>query len=210
MENIKLFLKEIFSDKNLITALIPRIRHLNIPDKQFILKEGEYIQVVPLVMNGRFRVVQADESGKEILLYYIEPGESCAISISTGLNHEKSRIIAESTEPTEFLAIPIRVLEEFFPKYPDLNRFILKTYHTRYIELVNYIDNIVFKTVDQRLINLLHSKKGKNGYPIIKMTHQQIAFELGTAREVISRTLKALEKENKIINHRGYIEVINL
>jgi len=180
-----------------------------IPSKQTILQEGEYIKVVPLVFEGRIKVMRQDESGKEVLLYYINPGESCALSIAAGLNNDKSIAYAITDKPTNILAIPLEALRDMLLHFPRLNDFVLQLFHQRFNELILFIDAISFKNVDFRLIANLKTKQQKSKSNTIAITHQQLANELGTAREVVSRLLKQLERDKKIKNLRGKIEIIS-
>ena len=209
MENLQLFLNKVFSDVQLSREIISRSQFLPVDADRTILEEGQYIRNIPLVYKGRIRVMRQDESGREILLYYILPGESCALSLAAGLNHQKSVAYAETDMKTELLSIPVDVLEELIGQFPKLNEFVLKLFHYRFNELILFIDSVVFKTIDYRLIQHLKRKHQKSGSNVIEITHQTLAKELGTAREVVSRLLKHLEKENKVINHRGKIEIID-
>ncbi len=208
MEDLSLFLNKIFSDVRLTKEIISRSQFVSLNTGETILEEAQYIRNIPLVYKGRVRVMRQDNSGREVLLYYIESGESCALSLAAGLNHQKSVAYAETDLDTELLAIPIDVLEKLIDKFPTLNAFVLKLFHNRFNELIRFIDSVVFKTMDFRLIELLKKKQKKTGNPILEVTHHQLANELGTAREVVSRLLKQLENEKKIINHRGKIEII--
>jgi len=208
MERLKLFLNKIFSDVRLTEEIITKSKFIPLDAGENILEEAQYIRNIPLVYRGRVRVMRQDDSGRKVLLYYIEPGESCALSLAAGLNHQKSIAYAETDLDTELFSIPIDVLEELMGQFPTMNEFILKLFHSRFNELIQFIDSVVFKTMDFRLIELLKKKQRKTNTNLLKVTHQQLADELGTAREVISRLLKQLENEKKVINHRGKIELI--
>jgi len=208
MEGLSLFLNKIFSDVRLTREIISRSQFISLNAGESILEEAQYIRNIPLVYKGRVRVMRQGDSGREVLLYYIEPGESCALSLAAGLNHQKSVAYAETDRDTELLAIPIDVLEQLIGQFPTLNEFVLKLFHNRFNELIRFIDSVVFKTMDFRLIELLKKKQKKSGNHTLEITHHQLANELGTAREVVSRLLKQLENEKKIINHRGKIEII--
>ena len=209
MQESKAFLKKIFVNDELVDQLLAKSKTAEIPSKQTILQEGQYIKVVPLIFEGRIKVMRQDESGKEVLLYYINPGESCALSIAAGLNNDKSVAYAITDKPTSMLAIPLEALREMLLHFPRLNDFILQLFHQRFNELILFIDAISFKNVDFRLIANLKTKQQKSKSNIISITHQQLANELGTAREVVSRLLKQLERDKKIKNLRGEIEIIS-
>lgn len=208
MQHLNLFLRKLFTEGKLADEILARSTYLEIPRHQTIIKQGEYIKIIPLVVSGRLKVLRKDDSGKEVLLYYIKPGESCALTMASGLLHQQSTIFAETENDTKLLTLPITAFEELLLSFPKLNEFILKTFHTRFNELIHVIDSIMFRTIDFRLVN--HLRQMQDGGNKVKITHQELADQLGTAREVVSRLLKRLEKDEKIINHRGYIEIIDL
>ncbi len=210
MEKVVALLKEIFVDKVLVSILLEKSVYVEIEEGKKILDEGNYIKTIPIVIEGRVKVLRCDESGKELLLYHIIPGESCALSIAAGLNHEKSVAYAVTEVKTNLLLIPVNDLQEMLREYPRINNFVLKLFHQRFNELISFIDSIAFKNMDFRLVNHLKKMSAATGNRIIETTHQQLADELGTAREVVSRLLKQLEKENKVKNHRGTIELTDL
>jgi len=210
MNELTSFLHRLFPNQQLVSKIESESKLMEIQDDVTILNIGDYIKVVPLVIEGRIKVMRNDESGKEILLYYINPGESCALSIAAGLNNKKSAAYAVTNNNTKLLAIPIDKLDSMIKVYPYLNKFVLELFHKRFNELIDFIDAISFKNVDTRLIKYLEKRQTPENKNYIYATHKQIAEELGTAREVVSRLLKQLEKEGKLKNHRGMIEIIDL
>lgn len=208
MEDIPLFLRKVFSDKMLAEEIFNRSQLLEVTEHQPIINQGDYIRSIPLVISGKIKVFRQDESGKEVMLYTIKPGESCALTLASGLKHQQSAVFAETETETQLLAIPLEVLEQLLISFPKLNEFIVQTFHIRFEELIRVVDSFTFRTIEFRLIRLL--KEMNNGNNIVKATHQVLADHLATAREVVSRLLKQLEKEKKIINHRGYIEIVDL
>ncbi len=207
MDTAYLFLRKIFYDKSLVDELIGKSQFVEVPPNTKILEEDKYIQVIPLVFEGRIKVIRKGESGKEILLYYINRGESCALSIVTGLNRAKSVAYAVTETKTKMFVIPIEVIRDLHCRYPQCDDFLLRLFHNRFNELILFIDSIAFKTMDFRLIRHLKRKQEESGENVIYITHQQLADELGTVREVISRLLKQLERDGKIINGRSKIEI---
>ncbi len=208
MDTINRFLRRLFYDKSLVDELMEKSQFITVPAHTKVLEEDKYIKVVPLVFEGRIKVIRQDESGKEILLYYINSGESCALSIAAGLNQTKSLAYAETEIETKMFAIPIDTLKDLYYRYPQCNDFLISLFHNRFNELILFIDSIAFKTVDFRLVQNLKQKQKKTGENTVHITHQHLADELGTAREVISRLLKQLERDEKIINHRSKIEIL--
>lgn len=210
MTDVSAFLGNIFPNRSLVDSLEEQSTLMEISENERILNIDDYIKVVPLVIEGRIKVMRQDESGKEILLYYIEPGESCALSIAAGLNNKKSVAYAITDSKTQLLAIPVDKLESMIKIFPYLNKFVLELFHQRFNELIEFIDAISFKNIDERLIEYLEKKSDDGKNKFIHLTHRAISEELGTAREVVSRLLKQLEKQGKIKNHRGKIEIISL
>jgi len=208
MEDIHLFLRKVFLDGKLADEMFSRSQLLEIPERQPIIKQGDYIKVIPLVIRGQIKVSRQDESGKEVMLYTIKPGESCALTLASGLQHKPSAVFGETENETQLLAIPLKAFEDLLIAFPKLNEFIVKTFHIRFEELISVVDSVTFRTIEFRLINNL--KQMKDGNNIVKATHQELADHLGTAREVVSRLLKQLEKDKRIINHRGFIEIVDL
>jgi len=210
MSTTTIFLKKLFLDKELVEKIEREASFMEIPENEGILNIGDYVKVVPLVIKGKIKVMRTDESGKEILLYYINPGESCALSIAAGLNKKKSVAFAITDSNTQLLAIPIDKLESMIRSFPYLNKYVLELFHQRFNELIDFIDAISFKNIDARLLEYLQKKNDSINDNFVKLTHKQIADDLGTAREVVSRLLKQLEKQGKVKNHRGKIEIISL
>lgn len=161
-----------------------------------LIKPGQFVQMIPVVLNGIVKVsTQLEE--KDFLLYYIKPDQSCIMSFSSAVNQEKSRILAVSQSETTLLLIPSDFLRTWIKQYPALNLFFYAQYDLRYDELVDSIHQLISTKLDQRLVEYIKEKQQLFGGPV-KMTHQEIASDLGTAREVISRLLKRLEKEKKV------------
>ena len=175
-----------------------------------MLEPGDYIRSVPIVLSGSLKVMRQDEQGNEILLYYIRPGESCIMSFLGGLNQTRSKVKVVVEEQAEIMMIPLNVAHHFIEKFPAWNSFIFQLYNKRFEELLQTINAIAFKKIDQRLVDFLQTKKRNTGLTELVITHQQIADELGTAREVVSRLLKQLEHEGRIALGRNKIRLLNL
>jgi len=208
MDTSYLFLRKIFYDESLVDELMEKSQLINVPANTKILEEDKYIKVVPLIIEGRIKVIRKVESGKEILLYYINRGESCALTIVAGLNRTKSVAYAVTETETKMFAIPIEVIRDLHYRYPQCDDFLLQLFHRRFNELILFIDSIAFRTMDFRLIRHIKRKQEESGENIIFVTHKQLADELGTAREVVSRLLKQLERDGKIVNGRSKIEIL--
>ena len=171
-----------------------------------ILNEKSYIKAIPIVISGSIRVLRSDAEGKAILLYYIKSGESCIMSFLGGLHHDTSKIKAIAEEDTEILFIPMDKVSQLIKEFPQWLDYIFRLYHKRFEELLDVVNSIAFKKVDERLLQNIRLKAKLTGNNSISITHDQLAKELGTARVVVSRLLKQMEDEgivqlgrNKII-----------
>ncbi|ROH98075.1 Crp/Fnr family transcriptional regulator [Chryseobacterium daecheongense] len=163
-----------------------------------ILDENASIRSIPIVMKGMIKVIRTEEDGREILLYYIKAGESCIMSFLGGMHNEKSMVKAEVEEDAEILFLPVDKVSLFIKEYPEWLDYIFRLYHKRFEELLDIVNAIAFKKVDERLLNLLNKKSELTQSRTIIITHEQLANELGTARVVVSRLLKQLEEDGKV------------
>ena len=161
---------------------------------EVILDENSSIRAIPIVTKGTLKVMRTEEDGREILLYYIKAGESCIMSFLGGMHDEKSKVKAEVEEDAEILFLPMEKVSLFIKEYPEWLDYIFRLYHKRFEELLEIINAIAFKKMDERLLNLLHKKEELSGSKNLSITHEQLANELGTARVVVSRLLKQLEE----------------
>lgn len=173
-----------------------------------ILNENAYIKAIPIVMSGSIRVMRTDDDDREILLYYIKAGESCIMSFLGGIHQDTSKVKAIAEEPTEILFIPIDKVNLLIKDYPEWLDYIFRLYHKRFEELLDVVNAIAFKKLDERLLDFIKKKCKINDSNTLVITHEHIANELGTARVVVSRLLKQMEQEglvtlgrNKIILH---------
>lgn len=163
-----------------------------------ILNENAYIRSIPIVLKGSIGVVRSEDDGREILLYYIKAGESCIMSFLGGIHNDTSKVKAIAEEETEILFIPTDKVNELIKEYPQWLDYIFRLYHKRFEELLEVVNEVAFKKMDERLLNFLKRKSELNGSRTINITHEHIANELGTARVVISRLLKQLEEEGQV------------
>jgi CRP/FNR family transcriptional regulator len=175
-----------------------------------IIEIGDYVKMMPLLIDGAVKILREDKEGDELLLYFLERGDTCAMTLSCCLGETRSEIKAVAERDTKLIMIPIEKMEEWTAKYKTWRHFVFESYHTRLTEMLDTIDNIAFFNMDQRLMKYLQDKAKVNQHEIIKNTHQQIAYDLHTSRVVVSRLLKKLEGEGKIKLQRNSIEVIKL
>src|SRR5690606_35705836 len=153
---------------------------------------------IPIVIRGSLKVIRTEEDGREILLYYITAGESCVMSFLGGLHNETSKVKAEVEEDAEILFLPVDKVSLFIKEHPEWLDYIFRLYHKRFEELLEMVNAITFKKVDERLLNLLKKKSELTASMTIQITHEQLANELGTARVVVSRLLKQLEEMGRV------------
>ncbi|MDH5380816.1 MAG: Crp/Fnr family transcriptional regulator [Cyclobacteriaceae bacterium] len=180
----------------------------NLPEGQSLMEVGRYIKSVPLLTKGSVRVMREDQDGKELFLYYLKPGETCAVSLTCCMASERSSIRAVVDEDSELIRIPVEYLDIWTKKYTSFKNFVMNTYRTRYEELLDTIDSIAFMKMDERLWKFLIERKSMLGQEELNLTHQEIADSLHSTREVISRLLKALERDGKIELGRNRIKIL--
>jgi CRP/FNR family transcriptional regulator, anaerobic regulatory protein len=173
-----------------------------------IIEPGNYIKFIPVIVSGLLKVMRRDDEGNEILLYYIGKGETCAMSLHCCVAQSKSDILAIAEEDTVLLSIPVIKMEEWNRKYSSWSRFVMQAYNTRFTEILLAIDGIAFKKVDERLEQYLINLSELTKSQILEVGHQQIADELHSSREVISRLLKIMENNGRIKMGRNKIELL--
>lgn len=174
-----------------------------------ILNDGSYVKVIPIVIKGQVKIYR-EVDDRELLLYYINSAQSCFMSVSACIMNEVSKIRAITETETELILIPTKCVVSWMSKYPCWVNFVMQLSNMRFEELLETIDKVAFGKLDVRLLNYLVKKSEKSNSTTLKITHQIIAEELGSAREVISRLLKQLENDDKVTLSRGSIDVSNL
>ena len=175
-----------------------------------IVRTGQYIKSTVLVLSGRIKIYRQNDEGSEFLIYYLGPGEACAVSLICALQSQTSEITAKAVEDTEVLMLPVQLMDELMIKFKSWSHFVIQTYRNRFDEMLTVIDNIAFKNMDERLEFYLKRSKSLSGNLVLNLTHQEIADDLNSSREVISRLLKKMEQLGKIKLNRNSIEMIDL
>ena len=170
---------------------------------------GDSIRKMPLLIKGAIKISREDFDEGELLLYFIEKGDTCAMTMACCLGETKSEIRAVAETNGMVVMIPITKMEEWLGKYKSWRNFVFNSYNSRLKEMLSAIDNLAFMNMDERLLNYLYDKAKINNSNHILNTHQEIAYDLHTSRVVISRLLKALENKGKISLHRAFIEILN-
>ena len=182
---------------------------MNFTEGDLIMDYGKYIRMMPIIVKGTIKVLMMDETGNEILLYYLSSNESCSMAYSCCMEAKKSEVKAIAEEDVELIAIPHLKLEEWLCKYPSWKSYIMRSFNERFLELLKSIESIAFHKLDERLIGYLKEKQRLSGSSVIKASHYLIADELHTSRVVVSRLLKQLENDKKIILYRNEIKLLN-
>ena len=176
----------------------------------YLIEIGDYIKMMPLLLNGAIKILREDDNGDELLLYFLERGDTCAMTLTCCMGQSKSKIRAIAETNGSLLMIPVEKMEEWLTKYKTWRNFVFDSYNIRLKEMLEAIDTLAFMNLDERLYKYLTDKAKVLGDTEIHNTHQQIAYELHTSRVVISRLLKSLELQGKIKLHRNKIEVLEL
>ncbi len=175
---------------------------------EVIMDYGTYVKKVPLIVSGLVKVLRRDDDGRELFLYYLEKGQTCAASFTCCMMHKKSYIKTLAEEETQMIGIPIRYVDEWMGRYQSWKNFVMKTYDDRLLELIRTIDKIAFMKMDQRLLDYLGSKAQITGSRVVEVTHQQIADDINASREAVSRLLKQLERAGRISLGRNRVELL--
>jgi CRP/FNR family transcriptional regulator len=178
-----------------------------IPTHTEVMQEGKHVTLIPLVLEGLIKVYTRNED-RELLLYYIEPRESCVMSFLAGIKNQPSKIFATTELPSKLLLLPARSVETWVEKFPGLNYLFYDLYNTRYSELIDTLNQLIFQRLDVRIFEYLKEKSRVTATKLLDLRHREIAQELGTSREVITRVLKKLEKEGKVKQTDKGLELI--
>ena len=177
---------------------------------QPLMEIGDAIIAMPLLLKGAIKILREDDKGDELLLYFLEQGDTCAMTFSCCLGNSISKIRAVAEMDTDVLMIPVQQMELWMGKYKSWQKYILDSYHTRMMELLETVDTLAFLKMDERLLKHLQDKAKVTHDDMIHATHQEIAYDLHTSRVVVSRLLKKMEREGKIELHRNQIKVLEL
>lgn len=201
--------KEIFPNlsQQLANEIMSKSSVVDVPENIEVMREGQYVKAVPIVTEGLVRVYTRNED-KELLLYYIQRGESCIMSFDACLKNVPSKVYASTEKNSSVLLMPTEYVFRWMKEYPEFNSLFFLQYNLRYTELLNMINQLLFEKMDVRILDYLKAKLKINGKNPIKISHRQIANDLGTAREVVSRVVKKLEHEGKVKQLATEIKII--
>ncbi len=199
--------KHLFEDKLLEEMIeISTFREFKEGDK--LIEIGEYIKKIPLLINGAIKIIREDQKEGEITLYYIEEGDTCAMTLTCCIGETKSEIRSIAETDGSLILIPVNKMDEWLVRYKSWRNFVLNSYNNRMTEMLSAIDSLAFMNMEERLLKLLEEKSKIYNSLMIQTTHQELADELNTSRVVVSRILKTLENQNIIRLNRKYIELI--
>lgn len=197
-------------DKELADLIMEHGTVKNFAADDLIMRPGQFIRSTILVLKGRIKVSKQGEEGDELFMYYLEPGNACALSMICASKQEKSELLAKVIEDTEVIMLPVALMDELMSKYKSWYYFVLETYRQRFEELLTLIDHTVFRSMDERLLFYLKKQQESLKSNELKLTHEQIAEDLGSSRVVISRLLKQMEKDGKVRLFRSHLELVNI
>lgn len=200
-------LNSIFSDQYLVNEILSKSRQKNVVKDEVLILPGDALVFVPIVLSGVLRIVREDEEGREVFLYHLYPGQTCALAINSCESRNESMIKAIAEDETEVMLIPSDLMNKL-SSYPEWINFINSTYSTRFAELIEVIDLIAFNSLDKKILNYLEKKKEALNTSALVVTHQQIATELNTHREAVSRLLRTMENKGIVKLGRNTIELL--
>lgn len=206
MEIVEQF-KTLF-EPELVAEIEKHGKVLEVKAGDVILDIGQQVRSIPIILSGSVKVSRIDEDGKELLLYYVNPNESCAMTFTCCMQQYPSEIKAVAEEDAVLLTIPIRFMDEWLVRFSTWKSFVMKTIRARFNEMLGVIDQIAFQKLDERLVRYLKEKSKVTGSTLINLSHEQIASEMATTRVVISRLLKALENDKKLLLYRNQIKLL--
>ena len=197
----------IFSDPNLNLEIEKNAKQKIIQKGAVLIKPGDEIIFIPIVIKGSIRIIRQDLDGQEVFLYHLYPGQTCAMSLTCCQSGKKSMIKAIAEIDSEILQIPVKLTEDWF-KYPEWKAYISSNYNNRFAELLQVIDLIAFSNMDKQLLHYLEERSKALNTRVIEITHQEIADELHAHREAISRLLRRMEQKKLVRLGRNNIEVL--
>ena len=213
MSEIRELLKEHYprlNDQDFLEELESVSEIKEVPAGMSMMEIGQYIKTIPLLVKGLIKVFREDDEGNELFLYYIYPGQACAVSFVCSARERISQIRAETLDECTVISVPMEYMDPWMTKYKVWYYYVLETYRSRFEEVLKTIDSIAFHRMDERLMDYLKKNVSAHGTDVLHVTHQDIAYELNTSREVISRLLKKLEQQGKIKLGRNQLLVKDL
>jgi CRP/FNR family transcriptional regulator len=173
-----------------------------------IMRNGQYIKSTALVTKGKIKIYREDNEGNEFFMYYLLPGQACAISMTCATTAQTSQITAKAEENGELVMVPLHLMDKWMSEHKSWYEFVIETYRSRFEEVLAVVDQIAFRSMDERLVFYLQRHAKANAVKILQISHQQIATDLSSSREVISRLLKKMEQRGLVKLNRNNIELL--
>lgn len=195
-------------EKRLYQEIIDCCDYHEFPNDTYVVKQGAYLNFLPIVLKGQIKMY-AEEENVQFLLYYINPGQSCILSFNHLFDPKPVQFSAITEEKTILMTLPVNKVKEWFVKYPTFARIIINDFQRNFEDLLQTTKEVVCFGIEDRLLKYLENKSKRDNSNEIFISHKKIAHDLGTSREVISRITKKLEKNEKLIQHKRYIELLN-
>jgi CRP/FNR family transcriptional regulator len=203
-----LLFKNVF-EPELIKEFEEKVKVVDVKQGEKVISVGQTVRVIPFLLNGTLKVSRLDDKLNEVFLYYLNAMEGCAMTFTCCMQQFPSEVQAVAEEDVTYLAIPISVMDEWIIKYPTWKSFVMRTIRSRFNELMHAIDQLAFKKLDERLVNYLKDKSKLTGSAVLNLSHTEIANDLASSREVISRLLKKLEIDGRLLLYRNQIKLLN-
>ncbi|MCF8275681.1 MAG: Crp/Fnr family transcriptional regulator [Flavobacteriales bacterium] len=194
-------------DTDLVNAIKEHATYKEVEEGDLLMDIGANIQTIPMIISGSVKVMREDEEGRELLLYYLQSGETCAMSLTCCMAYKRSEIRAVAQEKVTMLVVPVEYMDEWM-KFRDWRSFVMNTYRMRFEELLEALDSIAFLRMDERLLKYLQEKANALNAEEIPMSHMEIAVDLNSSREVISRILKQMEHKGLVKLGRNKIQLL--
>ncbi|AXT58805.1 Crp/Fnr family transcriptional regulator [Aquimarina sp. AD10] len=195
-----------FIEKELEEEIVNFSQFKSIPKGEYVVRQGSYLNFLPIILDGLIKMY-AEEEEVEFLLYYIHPNQCCILSFNHLFGQEAVRYSAVTEKDTKVLCLPVEKVKEWFVKYPSFTKIILKDFQRNYEDLLNTTKQVVCYKIEDRLVNYLTNKAKLQNCNMIQMSHKEIASDLGTSREVVSRITKKLQATNLLVQHKRHIEL---
>lgn len=196
-------------EEGLMKELEEKARYHHLEAGETMMEVGQSVTHVPLVVSGIMKVSRIDENGNELLLYYVNPKESCAMTFTCCMQQHPSEVKAVAEEDCEILLVPIELMDQWITKYATWKSFVMRTIRFRFHELIVALDQIAFQSLDERLVHYLKQKSKTTNSALINLSHEQIANDLASSRVVISRLLKRLENDKKVLLYRNQVKLLS-
>ncbi len=204
---VQLF-KNVF-EPELIKEFEEKVKVVDVKQGEKVISVGQTVRVIPFLLNGTLKVSRLDDKLNEVFLYYLNAMEGCAMTFTCCMQQFPSEVQAIAEEDVTYLAIPISVMDEWIVKYPTWKSFVMRSIRSRFNELMHAIDQLAFQKLDERLVNYLKEKSKLTGSTVLNLSHTEIANDLASSREVISRLLKKLELDGRLLLYRNQIKLLN-